>query len=129
MTTPLSFGDLWSIPTRNRLAEMEFEFPLASHGGAAPTPTSIADLLDEHLDDADPLRAYPDRLRNLPERALRGFLTGSIDSVLRTADDRYVVVDYKTNRLRPGVLVVEDFTREAMAEEMSAAHYPLQALS
>ncbi len=127
LTTPLSFGDLWHIPTRDRLAEMDFEFPLATDGTAA-TPSSIADLVDKHLDDDDPLRAYPDRLRELPRRALRGFLTGSIDSVLRTAENRFVVVDYKTNRLRPGPLVAEDFTRDEMAQEMIAAHYPLQAL-
>lgn len=127
LTTPLSFGNLWSVPTRHRLAEMEFEFPLAAEGSAA-TPSSMADLIAAHLDATDPLRGYPERLRDLPYRSLRGFLTGSIDSVLRTDDDRFVVVDYKTNRLRPGELVAEDFTIDAMADEMIEAHYPLQAL-
>ena len=41
----------------------------------------------------------------LADQALRGFLTGSIDAVLRVADPdgepRYLVVDYKTNWLGP----------------------------
>ncbi len=48
--------------------------------------------------------------------------------MLRTPDGRFVIVDYKTNRLRPGRLVAEDFDRAAMAAEMIAANYPLQAL-
>ena len=39
-----------------------------------------------------------------------------------------MIVDYKTNRLRPGALTAEDFTADAMATEMISAHYPLQAL-
>ena len=53
--------------------------------------------------------------------------------MLRVRDDggpRYVVVDYKTNRLAP---VTEDVTAwhyrpAALAEAMMAAHYPLQLL-
>ena len=48
--------------------------------------------------------------------------------MLRVPDGRYVVVDYKNNRIRAGDLVVEDFDTAAMAGEMIAAHYPLQAM-
>ncbi|MAU84899.1 UvrD-helicase domain-containing protein [Gordonia sp. GW1C4-4] len=130
LTTPLGFGDLWSVGPRDRLAEMEFEFPLAdgSATGAAVTTAAIADLMDRHLVADDPLAGYSAQLRALPPQRLRGFLTGSIDSVLRTPAGRFVIVDYKTNRLRPGELSAEDFDRMSMAAEMSAANYPLQAL-
>jgi exodeoxyribonuclease V beta subunit len=59
---------------------------------------------------------------------LRGFLTGSIDAVLRVPGPRFVVVDYKTNRLGTGDLTVAHYTPERMAAEMMRAHYPLQAL-
>ena len=53
----------------------------------------------------DPLRAYADRLAAaaLGDQSLRGYLTGSIDVVLRVpaGRPRYLVVDYKTNWLGP----------------------------
>ncbi|MFW0785045.1 UvrD-helicase domain-containing protein [Gordonia sp. CPCC 206044] len=134
LTTPLGFGDLWGIPPRDRLAEMEFEFPLASSGSGAAaseravTMAAVADLMDRHLSADDPLADFSARLRELPPQRFTGFLTGSIDSVLRTPDGRFVVVDYKTNRLRAGDLSAEDFGPEAMAGEMMSANYPLQAL-
>ncbi len=132
LRTPLGFGDLSSIRPRDRLAEMEFEFPLVGDGSAdaerAVTMTAIADLLDEHLAPDDPLADYSARLRELPPQRFRGFLTGSVDSVLRIPDGRFVIVDYKTNRLRAGELGAEDFSVEAMATEMMGANYPLQAL-
>lgn len=133
LTTPLGFGDLWSIAPRDRLAELDFELPLGDDAASGETETGatvaeIADLMDRHLGADDPLRPYAQVLRGVPAARLRGFLTGSIDSVLRVPDGRYVVVDYKTNRLRPGELMVEDFHSGAMATEMIHAHYPLQAL-
>ncbi|MYR05421.1 UvrD-helicase domain-containing protein [Gordonia sp. SID5947] len=133
LTTPLGFGDLWQVRPVDRLAELDFEFPLTAESATATPPpgvamASIADLMDRHLPADDPLVDYGARLREMPPQRIRGFLTGSIDSVLRTPDNRFVVVDYKTNRLRPGDLAAEDFDRDAMAAEMMGANYPLQAL-
>ncbi|GAA1463154.1 UvrD-helicase domain-containing protein [Williamsia maris] len=129
--TPLGIGsgpsDLAGVAMSDRLAEMDFEFPLAS-ATRGSTLGAIADLMDEHLPADDPLREYPERLRLIPGAALDGFLTGSIDGVLRTADERFVVVDYKTNRLGFGDLTVEDYDEDAMAAEMMRSHYPLQAM-
>ncbi|MGW5523734.1 UvrD-helicase domain-containing protein [Gordonia sp. NPDC003950] len=127
LTTPLGFGDLWSIPPRDRLAELDFELPLGDADGAAAL-SEIAGLMARMLPDDDQLRDYADILGALPARTLRGFLTGSIDSVLRTPQGRFVIVDYKTNRLRPGDLHATDFSTPAMAGEMIRSHYPLQAL-
>lgn len=117
----------------HRLAELDFEFALAN---PAATLTDLADLLREHLPTGDPLAGYPDRLDSplLGPQRLFGFLTGSIDAVLRldgvSARPGYLVVDYKTNRLAPpgDPLTVGHYTRAAMAEAMMTHHYPLQAL-
>ncbi|MEO9137678.1 MAG: PD-(D/E)XK nuclease family protein, partial [Jatrophihabitans sp.] len=101
----------------------------------APNGTTIlrdiAQLLRDWLPANDPLTEYAAMLEEpvLGAAALRGYLGGSIDSVLRV-NDRYVVVDYKTNRLgefdQP--LTAWHYRTEAMAEAMLHAHYPLQAL-
>ncbi len=122
----------------DRLDEVVFELPLT--GGDTPTGTltlpAIASLLRAHLPAGDVLAGYPDRLADPSlRRDLRGYLTGSIDLVLRVraADGtpRYAVVDYKTNRLGGGDdrrLSAWHYRPAAMAEAMQAAHYPLQAL-
>ncbi|GGF43659.1 UvrD-helicase domain-containing protein [Williamsia phyllosphaerae] len=131
LRTPLGLAsgvsDLAGVAMSDRLAEMDFEFPLAS-ATRGSTLAAIADLMDDHLPADDPLREYPERLRLIPGAALDGFLTGSIDGVLRTADERFVIVDYKTNRLGFGDLTVEDYDEGAMAAEMMRSHYPLQAM-
>ncbi|MBY6540156.1 UvrD-helicase domain-containing protein [Rhodococcus sp. BP-349] len=139
LRTPLDFGaagsgTLADVHPSNRLAEMDFEIPLSGgdHTAAAHvTVHAVADLVADHLASDDVLAAYPQRMRRLDDRTLRGYLTGSVDTVLRVGlseDPRYVVVDYKTNRIRSGDLTVDDFTVEDMAGEMMESHYPLQAL-
>ena len=123
LTTPLGFGDLWSIAPRDRLAELDFELPLGRL-----RLDQVGELLARHLPDGDPLRGYAGEIAAVSAETYRGFLIGSIDSVLRRPDGRFTIVDYKTNRLRPGDLVVEDFGTAAMADEMRHADYPLQAL-
>lgn len=129
MRTPCGGFTLAGVAPRDHLAELEFELPLA--GGddtvAEVTLHDIANLLSRLLPLDDALSAYPSLLSELEPTALRGYLTGSIDSVLRV-DGRYIVVDYKTNRIVAGDLTVRNFDREAMAGEMLRSHYPLQAL-
>ena len=135
---PLADGRrLADIATGDRLDELEFELPLA--GGDVPTGGAavgrIATLLRRHLQDDDPLAAYADDLAApvLASQRMRGFLTGSIDAVLRVRKDdgevRYLVVDYKTNWLGgDGPLTAQHYQPEALARAMRHAHYPLQAL-
>ncbi len=131
LTTPLGFGDLWAVNPADRLSEMEFELPLSDIDGGFDL-ASVAALMRRHLPDDDPLRPYADEVGGVSDERFHGFLTGSIDSVLRiTGADgvpSFVVVDYKTNRIQPGDLSAEVFSTEAMAAEMMASHYPLQAL-
>jgi exodeoxyribonuclease V beta subunit len=137
---PLASGlPLVDVPVRDRLCELDFEFPLA--GGDRPAAPradvrleELAALLRTHLPDGDPLASYADQLVGpLGEQALRGYLSGSIDVVLRVpAPDghRYVVVDYKTNLLGDAGTPVTsaDYGRAEMAAAMLHSHYPLQAL-
>jgi len=142
LQTPLGplAGDLrlCDIPVGDRLAELSFELPLA--GGETTTADirlgQLSPLLRSHLAPDDPLARYPDLLAHpaLAEESLRGYLTGSIDAVLRVPGGdtrRYLVVDYKTNWLGDfdgGLLTLGHYTHDRMAEAMMAAHYPLQAL-
>jgi exodeoxyribonuclease V beta subunit len=134
---PLAGGRrLRDISRRDRLDELTFELPLA--GGDTPSADvgvgALADLLERHLPPDDPLAGYPAHLRDprLDQR-LRGYLTGSIDAVLRFAGDgpaRFAVVDYKTNWLAPegAELTSWHYRPAALATAMQHAHYPLQAL-
>ena len=123
---------LRDLERSDRLDELIFELPLV--GGDQPTGrltlAAIAGVLRDHLPKSDPIHGYAERLDDANLRqSLRGYLTGSIDLVVR-ADDRFAVVDYKTNWLgAPG----EDLTAwhhrpAALATEMQHAHYALQAL-
>ncbi|HYP46589.1 MAG TPA: UvrD-helicase domain-containing protein [Propionibacteriaceae bacterium] len=136
---PLADGlRLADVQARDRLSELSFELPLA--GGEQITTEvrlgHLAPVLRAHLPATDPLAPYPDLLEHplLAEQSLRGYLTGSIDAVLRVRSgdrSRYLVVDYKTNWLG-GVdaedLTLAHYTAPRLAEAMMAAHYPLQAL-
>ena len=130
---------LRQIGLRDRLRELHFEFPLAGGDlpGGAPVITlaGVGRLLAAHLPPDDPLAPYVDRLtdRALGGQSLKGYLTGSIDAVLRVRDTtgvRYVVADYKTNWLgepeKP--LTAADYSRTRLAEAMLHSDYPLQAL-
>jgi len=130
LNTSTPVGRLADITPVDRLTEVDFELPLAAacDTGPAGSVAAIADLLGTHLPDGDPLIAYPAMLRALPDAQLRGYLTGSLDAVLRVPGPRYVVADYKTNRLFAGEVDAAQFDRAAMAAEMIRAHYPLQAL-
>ena len=130
---------LSDVSRGDRLAELSFEYPLA--GGdtttAEVTLGMVGPLLRRHLSPPDPLASYPNLLDDpaLTSQILRGYLTGSIDAVLRIRTDdqppRYLVVDYKTNwlgGLDGETLTVGDYAPVRMAGAMMGAHYPLQAL-
>jgi exodeoxyribonuclease V beta subunit len=131
---PLAGGaSLSDVRRADRLDELAFELPLV--GGDEPTGrltiAAIAGVLRRHLGPGDPLAAYADRLEDPALRStVRGYLTGSIDLVARTAGGRFAVVDYKTNWLAPPgeELTVWHHRPEALVAVMERAHYALQAL-
>src|SRR3546814_17659092 len=105
---PVGLGD--------RLREMEF--------GLLPGDGLLGDLrplLERHLPPGDPVRAYTAHLEGqLGAQTLRGYLTGSVDVVLRLRSEggpRYLVVDYKTNWLGPA-----DEPLAAHSYEIGRAH-------
>jgi exodeoxyribonuclease V beta subunit len=142
---PLAGGlTLREIGLPDRLRELDFEFPLAGGDLRVAAPdirlSHVGALLRAHLAAADPLAPYADRLTGdvLGNQPLRGYLSGSIDAVLRIPDGavsdgkghRYLVVDYKTNWLGDGdePLTAADYDRARMVEAMLHSDYPLQAL-
>ncbi|WP_326547975.1 exodeoxyribonuclease V subunit beta [Mycolicibacterium sp. ND9-15] len=133
---PLADGrTLRQIGLSDRMREMDFEFPLAGGDLRAPAPdirlAHVGELLRQHLSADDPLSSYAERLTGpgLGAQSLKGYLSGSVDAVLRIGQ-RYVVVDYKTNWLgdpnRP--LTAADYSQPRLAEAMLHSDYPLQAL-
>ena len=133
---PLADGlTLRQIGLQDRMREMDFEFPLAGGDLRAAAPdirlANVGELLRAHLPNDDPLASYADRLTGaaLGRQPLKGYLSGSVDAVLRIGD-RYVVVDYKTNWLGDPAapLTAADYARPRLAEAMLHSDYPLQAL-
>ena len=137
MTTPLGplveGRTLGEVPVADRLAELEFEVPLAggdSQAGREVLLGDLAPLLRAHLPVGDPVRGYADALDQpaLGGQPLRGYLTGSIDVALRLHTDagpRFFVIDYKTNWLGENLL---DYRPEVLDGAMGHSDYPLQAL-
>ncbi len=135
---PLAGGrTLAEIGLEDRLRELDFEIPLS--GGEHPVAdvplSAMAGVLRRHLPAGDPMLAYADRLESpsLGGQSLRGYLSGSIDVVLRVGPPdhpRFLVVDYKTNRLGElgEPLTALDYTPASMTGAMLHSHYPLQAL-
>ncbi len=133
---PLTGGAaLRDVSPSDRLPELDFELPLA--GGDEPHGRrllleDLVPLWREHC-PTGPLSSYADVLAGLAPAPLRGYLTGSIDAVLRVGPPdrrRYVVVDYKTNRLGgyDDALTAWHYRPGALERAMIDAHYPLQAL-
>jgi len=116
---------LRQVPMRRQLRELEFVFPVALTGGATrPSTMTAAILADVFAAHGAPWLAgdYAARVRRLPFPALSGFLKGFVDLVF-AHDERWFVVDYKTNDLggRP-----EDYRRAALLAPMVQHHYVLQ---
>ncbi len=138
---PLAPGrTLADVPLADRLCELDFEFPLSGGDSRGEVPrvllSALAGVWRRHLPADDPLAAYAATLERptLGAQVLRGYLSGSIDVVLRLpgADGtpRFVVADYKTNLLgEPGrPVTAADYGPSELAAAMLHSHYPLQAL-
>jgi exodeoxyribonuclease V beta subunit len=130
---------LRDVAGADRLDELTFELPLAGGDRAEGEVAlgAVAALLRRWIPADDPLGAYADRLEDpLLAARLRGYLTGSIDAVLRLPPvaaggrPRFAVVDYKTNWLGVGdePLTAWHYRPSALLDAMQRAHYPLQAL-
>ncbi len=133
----LGVSALRDVQRADRLDELAFELPMA--GGDRPHGVirtgDVARVLRRHLPDGEVLQGYDRRLADpLLAATLRGYLTGSLDLVLRRrmADGTqlWFVADYKTNWLATAdeTLTPWHYRRCALDAEMQRQHYPLQAL-
>ncbi|MGA8846183.1 MAG: UvrD-helicase domain-containing protein [Nocardioides sp.] len=138
-TGPDGEATLRRIGLRDRLRELDFELPLSGGdlpgAGAGALLGDLAPLLRRHLEVNDPVRGYAEALEvpALGRQPLRGYLTGSVDVVLRLGEPnepRYVIVDYKTNWLGPrdAPLTAHAYRPAALDAAMAHSDYPLQAL-
>ena len=150
--TPLGplFGGrtLADFDPRDRLPELTFDMPIASATGTM-TAGTIGEVLLANLSRTDPVRPFAASLAGEFARFdISGWMNGSIDGVFRVpADDtpgndthgndtpgsnehRYVIVDYKTNRLhQPGAAdPVAAYHPKLLIPAMEHSRYPLQAL-
>ena len=131
---PLFDGrSLAQLPPRDRLAELTFDLPIASARGVV-SAGDIGRVLLTHLPPQDPVHRFARQLRrDFAGFDLAGWMHGSIDGVFRVdvgGRQRFVVVDYKTNRLHePGAAdPVAAYHPKALIPAMEHSRYPLQAL-
>ena len=100
------------------LSEWEFLLPL---GPAGITGQTLSELFARHARNADE-RHYAQDLAGLPGQVLAGMLTGYIDRIVR-ADDRWGIVDWKSNYLGPRFA---DYSQQALWRCAAGQHYLLQ---
>jgi exodeoxyribonuclease V beta subunit len=139
---PLAVGaTLADVPLTDRLSELDFDLPLVGGyeaAGAVLRLDRVADVLDRYVGDLPILGDYTAALRELGPRPVRGFLTGSIDLVLRVPVEgrmRYFVADHKSNWHGDRGLKREDdrstlahYHPDALERTMVEHHYILQSL-
>jgi len=125
---------LSQITQADRLDEMSFEILLGA-GSRWATDREIGGLILDHISADDSLHGWAVGLADgVFGVELGGHLTGSIDALIRVgpADGppRFVVVDYKSNRLHDpsGPPLAGDYSQASMASAMAHHHYGLQAL-
>ena len=116
---PLAGGrTLAEIALADRLRELDFEFPLAGGDQPAVRRAPGRDRRRAAASPAahDPMRAYADRLESpaLGDQALRGYLSGSIDVVLRVGAG----ADAALRRRR-----LQDQPARRLAEPLTALDY------
>jgi exodeoxyribonuclease V beta subunit len=116
---PLGPTRLVDLDRSDRLDELEFLLPLASMSAL-----DIARIVADGLPDGDPMLPwFAAAAAGGLDVDIDGMLTGSIDLVARF-DGRYLVADYKTNRIASD----STFSVDEMVEEMHRHGYPLQAV-
>jgi len=146
LATPLGgppahgFGNLSlsDVSRNDRLDELRFELPLGDHTAPHPNAALAADKLmtvvRSHLDHNDPMARWAQGFGSRAQTVrLGGYLTGSIDLVLRhrhNGTTRFSAIDYKTNRLSaPGASApLSAYDPRRLPDAMASHDYPLQAL-
>ncbi|MAI80985.1 MAG: exodeoxyribonuclease V subunit beta [Deltaproteobacteria bacterium] len=118
---PLGPFSLSELPRADRLDELEFTLPVAAGGGQALTSEGLSAAFSEF--GSEPwVSDYAKRVGRLGFAPLEGYLRGFVDLVFRR-EDRFYVVDYKSNRLG---LKWSDYRTEKMRSTMLENDYLLQ---
>ena len=128
---PLTGTRLVEVGRSDRLDELRFDLRLAD----THTRVRMADvcrIVAETSEAGAHATYFMDLAKRIGTLRPAGYLGGSIDAVLRVHDDdgpRFLVVDYKSNRLhRPGdSLWLDRYRPEGLLEAMEEHDYPLQA--
>ena len=107
---------LSSIPSNDRINEMEFYFPI-NH----LSPRDLANVFRSHP-QAEKLNVFCGNLEKLEFRAIRGFMKGYIDLVFQH-EGRFFLVDWKSNHLGSDV---DDYDQTALRQTMQTELYTLQ---
>ncbi|MCF8063518.1 MAG: PD-(D/E)XK nuclease family protein, partial [Deltaproteobacteria bacterium] len=122
ISTPLDPGGtdlrLDRISRGNRLNELSFFFPLRP-----VSPHDLRELLLPYGGNGLP-ETLPERVGRLRFSPVRGTLRGFVDLVFRY-EDRYYIVDWKSNDLGPSL---EDYRGERIEAAMADGLYHLQYL-
>ena len=108
---------LMNIGAGNRLAELEFTYPLhdlAVHG--------LKTLLGEKSLGLP--KEFAHAAESLAFEMVNGFMKGFIDLIFE-ADGRYYIIDYKSNWLGP---MPQDYAASRLLHAMAREHYYLQYL-
>lgn len=118
LATPMAthLPPLRDIPRQQQIREMEFMLPVY-----APDMQALAQAIGP---DAGADGKLAQRVRSLQAAQLSGFLKGFIDLIF-AHEDRYYVLDYKSNHLGP---LLRDYAPAQLAVAMAEAMYDLQAL-
>jgi exodeoxyribonuclease V beta subunit len=127
---------LISLGSTHRLSELEFNFLLPQSSSEAFSPNRIGELMLEHGKLNAQLSDYAQTIANSNATGvIAGFMNGSIDAVFRVSADstpRYIVSDYKTNRLHnpenKGVNPLLAYHPDNLVTPMVENDYILQAL-
>ena len=113
---------LRTLSPSDRLDELDF---LVGLGATDNAPRLIELAAMVAADDSHPFAEYFSNIAKAAEaRSYQGLLKGSLDGLYRVRGeqvDKFVIVDFKTNRLR-------NYDYESMKQEMMLHDYPLQAL-
>lgn len=107
------------VDKKTRFTEMDFLFPVPIHenDGIIKKMVSVLETYGTEVS-----KRYVNRLRQIENRKMFGFMTGKIDLVFRY-NEAWYILDYKTNRLGPNS---DSYRYDHLLDEMVRCDYVLQ---
>lgn len=116
---------LQEITTKDKICEWGFSFPASTwHNGEPWRTTAITEILRFEWSGDPEKRLFVEDLEKWDKAIPGGFLTGFIDLLFRH-DERYYIIDWKSNRIG---YAYGDYEHFGIAKEMNKHAYYLQYL-